>query len=88
MAKAENRHENDVVFAGREGVSGSLPLYFFLERYEKAFRACLGAFLASIQNNTPSPVDAHDGLMATAIGKAARVSLIEQRPVKMNEILP
>lgn len=87
MARAENRHENDVVFSGKDGVSGALPLYFFLERYEKAFRACLKEFLTCIETGASSTVDAHDGLMATAIGKAAGISLAEGRPVAMNEVL-
>jgi myo-inositol 2-dehydrogenase / D-chiro-inositol 1-dehydrogenase len=37
--------------------------------------------------DTPSPVDAHDGLMATAIGIAAMKSLTEGRSVKLDEIL-
>ncbi len=88
MARAENRTENNVILAGKEGVTGALPLYFFLERYENAFRACLKAFIDSVINNTPAPVNAHDGFMATAIGKAAMISLVEKRPVKIEEVLP
>lgn len=88
MAKAENRSENDVTLAVKDGVTGALPLYFFLERYEKAFKSCLKGFLDCIKSGAASPVDAHDGLMATAIGKAAMLSLKERRPVKMEEVLP
>ncbi len=87
MAKAENNTANNVIQYGSEGVSGCLPLHFFLERYETAYRACIKAFIDCIQNDTPSPVDAHDGLMATAIGMAAMKSLQESRSVKMSEIL-
>lgn len=88
MAKAENRMENDVALAGKEGITGALPLYFFLERYEKAFKSCLRGFLDCVAKDLPSPITAHDGLMATAIGKAALKSLREKRPVGMKEILP
>lgn len=87
MARAENRKENDVEFAGKEGITGALPLYFFLERYEKAFRECLRNFLSCVANDEASPVNVYDGLMATAIGKAALKSLMEKRPVKMSEVL-
>lgn len=88
MAKAENRHENDVILSDKNGVRGALPLYFFLERYEKAFKSCLKGFIDCVKSGAPSPVNAHDGLMATAIGKAAMISLKEGRPVAMSEILP
>lgn len=87
MARAENRTENDVILAGKDGIIGALPLYFFLERYEKAFRVCLQNFLECIAQDKPSPVNVHDGLMATAIGKAAMISLLEKRPVRMSEVL-
>jgi myo-inositol 2-dehydrogenase/D-chiro-inositol 1-dehydrogenase len=69
------------------GGHSSLPLHFFLERYETAYRVCLQTFIDCVLKDTPSPVDAHDGLMATAIGIAAMKSLTEGRSVKLDEIL-
>ena len=87
MAKAENNTPDNVIQHSSEGVQGALPLYFFLERYEKAYRSCMQSFIDCILNDTPSPVDANDGLMATAIGLAAGLSLKENRAVKMEEII-
>lgn len=86
VAKAENNTpDNTVYFDGKSGYS-ALPLHFFLERYEKAYRSCIQEFVNCVLNDTPSPVDAHDGLMATAIGIAAGISLKEGRPVKLEEV--
>ena len=87
MAKAENNTPDNVMQYGNEGGHTALPLYFFLERYEKAYRTCMQSFIDCVLNDTASPVDAHDGLMATAIGLAAAISLKENRPVKMEEII-
>jgi len=87
MAKAENNTENNVVqYNGESGIS-ALPLHFFLERYENAYRTCMQTFVDCVLENKPSPVDAHDGLMATAIGIAAGISLREKRTVAIEEVL-
>lgn len=87
MAKAENNTADNLVHFDSNGGHVSLPLHFFLERYETAYRVCLKSFVNCVLNDTPSPVDAHDGLMATAIGIAAMKSLQEGRPVKLEEVM-
>lgn len=87
MAKAENNTPDNVTLYNDERVQSNLPLYFFLERYETAYRKCMQAFVDCVVNDTASPVNADDGLMATAIGLAAGMSLKESRPVKMEEII-
>ncbi len=86
VAKAENNTPDNTVYFDGKGGHSALPLHFFLERYEKAYRSCIQAFVDCVLNDTPSPVDAHDGLMATAIGIAAGISLKEGRPVRLEEI--
>lgn len=86
MAKAENNTSDNLVRFDSDGGHISLPLHFFLERYETAYRVCLKSFIDCVLNDTPSPVDAHDGLMATAIGIAAMKSLTEKRSVRIDEI--
>lgn len=88
MAKAENNTADTLLHFDDQGGHSALPLHFFLERYENAYRVCLQSFIDCILHDKPSPVNAHDGLMATAIGIAAMKSLTEGRNVKMSEILP
>lgn len=87
MAKAENNTPDNVSFQNSNSVQHALPLHFFLERYEQAYRNCMQSFIDCVVNDTPSPIDAHDGLMATAIGLAAGISLKENRSVKMEEVI-
>ncbi len=86
MAKAENNTPDNVIQFDDRGGQSALPLHFFLERYEKAYQACIHSFVDCVLNDKPSPVDAHDGLMATAVGLAAGISLKEGRPVKIEEV--
>lgn len=87
MAKAENNTMDSLMHYDSTGGHSALPLHFFLERYEAAYRTCLKSFIDCVLNDTPSPVNGHDGLMATAIGIAAMKSLTEGRVVQMSEIL-
>jgi myo-inositol 2-dehydrogenase/D-chiro-inositol 1-dehydrogenase len=69
-----------------DGVTAAKPLYFFLERYMDAYVAEVQSFVAAIQNDQPTPVNGHDGRMATVIGLAAWQSYRQQRPVKVSEV--
>ena len=86
MAKAENNTPDNVIRFDDKGGQSALPLHFFLERYEKAYQSCIHTFVNCVLNDKPSPVDAHDGLMATVVGLAAGISLKEGRPVKIEEV--
>jgi len=70
-----------------EGVQGSLPLYFFLERYLDSYTNEMKVFCDAVLNNKPLPVTGKDGLMSVVIGLAAKKSHQEKRPVKISEIL-
>lgn len=69
-----------------KGISSSLPLNFFLERYSKAYKIEIHDFIESINNNKPVSVSGEDGLKSLQIGLAAKKSLLENRPVKISEI--
>lgn len=87
MACADNNFpENHRYFAG-DGVHGSLPLNFFMERYIEAFANEMKIFCDAVTNDLPLPVSGNDGLMSVAIALAAKKSYKEHRPVKLSEIL-
>lgn len=86
MAKAENNTPDNVIQFNENIGHSALPLHFFLERYEKAYQSCIQTFVDCVLNDKLSPVDAHDGLMATVVGLAAGISLKEKRPVKIEEV--
>ena len=87
MVCADNNYpENHRYFSG-DGVHGSLPLNFFMDRYLDAYANEMKIFCNAVINNLKLPVDGNDGLMSVAIALAAKKSHLEKRPVKMTEIL-
>ncbi|MGG5809091.1 inositol 2-dehydrogenase [Falsiroseomonas sp. CW058] len=80
---AGNRSPTTVELADANAVSADKPLHFFLERYAKAYRIELGAFLDAVASGAPMPVGAADGRQALVLADAALVSLREGRPVKI-----
>ena len=86
MACAENNFPNNHRLFTREGMSGDLPLHFFLERYQESYQKEMNQFVEALQSNTEIPVWARDGLMSIVVGLAATKSAKEKRPVKITEI--
>ncbi len=86
MVRTENRTPDDHTLFTADGVSASKPLYFFLERYRESFVAELQAFVDAVLEDRTPPVTGYDGLVPVKIGLAARKSLAEKRPVRVDEI--
>jgi len=87
MACADNNYpENHRYFAG-DGVHGSLPLNFFMDRYLDAYANEMKIFCNAVVNKESLPVSGDDGLKSVAIAYAAKKSYLENRPVKIAEVL-
>jgi len=86
MAVAENNTPNRVRLSTAEAVREDLPLHFFMERYVDAYLAEMEAFLDCILHDKPVPVSGEDARFPVVIGKAARLSYEQNRPVKLSEI--
>ncbi len=69
-----------------EGVEVSKPQWWFMNRYNDAFRSEIEAFVDCIKNNTEPYVTGIDGLIPALCAKACVKSLKEGRPVKLSEI--
>ena len=87
MAQMENNFPNSHKLYTEAGVSGDLPLHFFLERYDASYNQEIREFIDALVSGSPMPVDGEDGLISIAMGLAAKKSVKEMRPVKMTEIL-
>jgi myo-inositol 2-dehydrogenase/D-chiro-inositol 1-dehydrogenase len=87
MAQAENNFPNNHKLYTESGVSGDLPLHFFLERYDASYVQEMKEFIDALVSGDNMPVDGNDGLLSIAIGLAAKKSVAEGRPVKIDEIL-
>ena len=77
---------SNAVISNGEGVTAEKPLLFFLERYMQAYVNEINQFVDCIVNDKPVPVSIEDGLQAVVIGRAAKKSLDEGRPVALSEI--
>ena len=86
MVQSNNNFSDSHTLYNAKGVHSSLPLHFFLERYEEAYKVELNDFIKSLEDNTPISVSGVDGLQSLRIGLAAIKSLQENRPVNLNEI--
>ena len=87
MITADNNFpENHRYFAG-DGIHSSLPLNFFMERYLEAYANEMKIFCDAVINDSSLPVSGDDGLMSVAIALAAKKSYLENRPVKLSEII-
>ncbi|TDG00574.1 inositol 2-dehydrogenase [Paenibacillus piri] len=81
-----NDHSNTAEISTKDAVFRDNPKYFFLERYEQAYADENRAFLQAIASGGQTPVDGNDALQAERIAAAAKRSLQEGRPVKLEEL--
>jgi myo-inositol 2-dehydrogenase/D-chiro-inositol 1-dehydrogenase len=86
MALADNNFPNSHKLYSEKGVSGDLPLHFFLERYQESYINEMVDFVNALNTDGEMPVSGQDGLMSILIGLAARKSVQENRPVKITEV--
>ncbi|TAL66976.1 MAG: inositol 2-dehydrogenase [Bacteroidetes bacterium] len=87
MVCADNNFPENHLYYASDGVHGSLPLNFFMDRYLEAYANEMKIFCDAVINNLKLPVDGNDGLMSVAIALAAKKSHLEHRPVKLSEII-
>ncbi|MGQ9599851.1 MAG: inositol 2-dehydrogenase [Anaerolineae bacterium] len=86
MVACTNNLPDTVVVSDAQGVHGSLPLFFFVERYIESYIAEMKAFIECIIHDTPPPVTGQDGRIPVVMGYTAKKSYVENRPVKLSEI--
>ncbi len=87
MVKIDNNTPDNHIYFNKEGSHGPLPLNFFMDRYLQSYAFEMEAFINALINDEKIPVPGKEGLMSVAIGLAAKKSAIENRPVKLSEIL-
>ena len=87
MVIVDNNFPDNHQFFGPDGIHGSLPLNFFLERYTTSYVNEMDAFFKTILNNEEVPVSGQDGLEAMKIALAAKKSVQENRPIALPEIV-
>lgn len=83
--KNDTNHTVEVIT--KDGTLSDKPKWFYLERYNDAFKEELRSFLNCVTTGTEPTVSAYDGLQAELLAHAATISLQEKRPVKIQEVL-
>jgi myo-inositol 2-dehydrogenase/D-chiro-inositol 1-dehydrogenase len=82
----QNDFPNSAELSTGDGVYRDKPRYFFLDRYREAYVKETEAFVSAVLDGKDVPVSYHDGLQAERIAHAAKRSLLEKRPVRLDEI--
>ena len=86
MVATGNDTASAAVLSNESGVTGEVPLHFFLERYMAAYAKEVKCFIDAIVNDTDTPLGVMDGLEPVHMGLAAKKSMEEHRPVKISEV--
>ncbi len=87
MVNIDNNTHDTHSYYNKDGSHGPLPLDFFMDRYIQSYANEMEAFIHAVLKDERVPVPGMDGLISVAIGLAARQSALENRPVKLDEIL-
>ena len=82
---AENEKESTVQISTAEGEKRDKIPYFFLERYTQAYLDELQGFYDCVKNDTKPVVDGTDGLRSVQIALAARESLKQGKPIRLED---
>jgi myo-inositol 2-dehydrogenase / D-chiro-inositol 1-dehydrogenase len=82
----ENRYPNQVVVSGEKCVYTDPPLNFFMQRYTESFALELKMFTQAVLDGKPVPVTGADSRLPVVMALAARKSLDEHRPVRLEEV--
>jgi len=85
MIAAENNTPTRTRLSTKDAVQEDLPLNFFMQRYIESYIMEMEAFVDSILRDREPPVGGLDGRMPVVLGKAARMSLEQNRPVAVSE---
>jgi myo-inositol 2-dehydrogenase/D-chiro-inositol 1-dehydrogenase len=86
VVSADNAYPNTVQIGDTRHVHRDLPLNFFMDRYTESYVNEMRAFVECIVHDTPPPVTGLDGRIPVVMGYAAKKSLAEGRPVRLDEM--
>jgi myo-inositol 2-dehydrogenase/D-chiro-inositol 1-dehydrogenase len=83
---ARNLRPTSVASSLEGGVFIDRPYPSFIERYREAFVAELRSFVRCVRDETPVAATGEDALAAVQAACAARISMRENRPVRLEEV--
>ncbi|MGE5582577.1 MAG: Gfo/Idh/MocA family oxidoreductase, partial [Bacillota bacterium] len=80
-----NKTPNEVTLSRADSIQKEKPLYFFLERYQEAFRIEMNHFISCLIDGKEPSVSGLDGKISAEMGYAAKESLSKGTFVKINK---
>jgi myo-inositol 2-dehydrogenase / D-chiro-inositol 1-dehydrogenase len=86
MAASENPPAHSGLVRTAAGLKAPQPRAFFLERYRDSYVNQWSAFVTALRHGEPPPVSVRDARAPLVIGLAAKRSLDEGRPVRVEEV--
>jgi myo-inositol 2-dehydrogenase / D-chiro-inositol 1-dehydrogenase len=86
LVASENPLVNTAVTRDAGGTRLATLPYFFIERYTGSYVRQWQAFVAAVSSGEAAPTTGHDGRAALVLGLAAKRSLLERRPVRVDEV--
>lgn len=86
MVYVNNNKAENHVFFNRTGEHSSLPLNFFMDRYTESYFQEMKQFVDALINDSKIVATGKDGLSAVQIALAAKKSIEENRPIKLNSL--
>lgn len=86
MSKANNVLDSTTTYSGSNDVSSDKPMFFFLQRYIDAYKTELESFLDAVRGKHDVECTFEDGIKAIRLAQAAKKSLENGVPVKVQPL--
>jgi myo-inositol 2-dehydrogenase / D-chiro-inositol 1-dehydrogenase len=86
LAASDNPLVNTALTRDANGTRLATLPYFFIERYTASYVRQWEAFVAALGAGEAPPTSGRDGRAALVLGLAAKLSLLERRPVRVAEV--
>lgn len=86
MASSDNVHDFNAFIATDAGLRRPPLQNFFLERYTESYLAQWGSFIDAVKSGSDPAVSGADGRAPLAIAMAAKLSMDEGRPVRVEDV--
>jgi myo-inositol 2-dehydrogenase / D-chiro-inositol 1-dehydrogenase len=83
---SQNRYPNQVTVSGDRCVYTDPPLNFFMQRYTESFALELELFVKAVLEDTTPPVTGADSRVPIVMALAARKSVDQHCPVRLEEV--
>lgn len=86
MLQAMNNSSTNLVHSSADGVSSEVPLHFFLERYQDAYRLELEDFIRALESGGKPLANHNDGVESLRLAEAAMQSLESGKAIALDTI--